>query len=153
MKSDPDTTTQGDKTTEKDQPQLESQAVDLPASPPRTPNAGPSEITRHQSSQNHSTCFTPGSMIGEPAPNESSENRDSRPPPSPKTAETTAARRKYKRAKELTRDERIGIQYLREYGGFTYEEIFLRCGRRFTMRQIQDACTGPATPRKKGRRK
>lgn len=53
-------------------------------------------------------------------------------------------------SKQVSRDDRIRIQTLREYMGWTYHHIADTMG--FTTRQVQTACTSPVTP-KKGTRK
>ena len=54
------------------------------------------------------------------------------------------------RQRHLSRDDRIKIQTLRRYAGWTYQRIADTLG--FTRRQIQTACTSPVTPRKGARR-
>ncbi len=51
-----------------------------------------------------------------------------------------------KKALDLSRDQRIEIQALRKYAGWTYQQIALYTP--FTLRQIQYACSGPVTPQK-----
>ena len=46
--------------------------------------------------------------------------------------------------RHLSRDARIEIQALRNYAEWTYEQIALRTP--YTLRQVQYACTHPATP-------
>jgi len=53
-----------------------------------------------------------------------------------------------KRSHETGRTDRIRIRTLHQYGGFHYEDIFRTFQGRFTLRQIQWACTGPTTPQK-----
>ncbi|KAK4231193.1 hypothetical protein QBC38DRAFT_261141 [Podospora fimiseda] len=161
------------------EPQQPADDLPVPASPPQRPSTpiNQLEVTPDQISENQDdaegTCAAPPSEstvnVGETTPavdkaNETTpeteqqqqpqplQQQQSLSPALPLTAATTKQKPKYKKNKDLTRDERIGIQYLRRYGKFTYQEIFLRCERRFTIRQIQDACNGPATPKKKGRR-
>ncbi|KAK3368195.1 hypothetical protein B0H63DRAFT_487973 [Podospora didyma] len=55
------------------------------------------------------------------------------------------------KAPELTRDERIGVQTLRNLAGLTYLEIARRTG--YTYRRVQRACAGPLTPQKARKRK
>ncbi|KAI1140785.1 hypothetical protein F5Y05DRAFT_286849 [Hypoxylon sp. FL0543] len=53
-----------------------------------------------------------------------------------------------KRAKELTRDDKLTVRTLKKYfPELTYIQLSQKTG--FTFRQIQDALHGPLTPRKK----
>jgi hypothetical protein len=58
---------------------------------------------------------------------------------------------KRSKCRDLSRDDRIKVRGLHQYGHFTYPEIARRTN--FSQRQVQRACTGPATPQKTKLRK
>jgi transposase len=88
---------------------------------PRTPSPGGQSPLQHYASQN--SLRNPLAEINSP---------------------NQLGKRAYSR--QLSRDERIKIRALHEYGHFTYSEIASRTG--FTQRQVQRAVTGPPTPQK-----
>ena len=58
------------------------------------------------------------------------------------------------RSRDLSRDDKIRIRALHDIAGWTYQEILVKTNRRWTFRQIQDACTGPRlTPQKNKKKK
>ncbi|KAM7218655.1 hypothetical protein V8F06_005974 [Rhypophila decipiens] len=61
------------------------------------------------------------------------------------TSSTPSRRLKRAKRRDLTRDQRIGIKALHDFG-HTYEEISQRTG--YSIRQIQYAVNGHATPQK-----
>jgi len=52
------------------------------------------------------------------------------------------------REPELTRDQRLEIRTLRKYNRWSYITLARETGH--TVQQVQKACTGPLTPKKKG---
>lgn len=56
-----------------------------------------------------------------------------------------------KNAPQLSRDERLQVQSLRNYGNLSYAEIAQKMG--FTIRQVQFACISPVTPQKRREKK
>ncbi|KAK3692983.1 hypothetical protein B0T22DRAFT_32285 [Podospora appendiculata] len=81
-----------------------------------------------------------------PSDTSSVRSTGSVPPSAP--GPSTPVRKPY--PKHLTRDQRIEIRALRNYAKWTYDQI--AAVTPYTHRQIQGACTGPLSPKKKGRR-
>ncbi|KAI1826570.1 hypothetical protein F4861DRAFT_66119 [Xylaria intraflava] len=54
---------------------------------------------------------------------------------------------KRKRAKNLSREQRIEVKTLREVYKWSYAEIAAKLG--YTQRQVQTACSKPTTPKKR----
>ena len=56
-----------------------------------------------------------------------------------------STRQRKNKSHELTRDERLKIKSLYEFGGFNYREIVRRTGHSYN--QVRYACNNPVTPR------
>ncbi|KAK3333053.1 hypothetical protein B0T19DRAFT_115543 [Cercophora scortea] len=82
------------------------------------------------------------------APSDASSVRSTGSVPPSAPGPSTPVRKPY--PKHLTRDQRIEIRALRNYAKWTYDQI--AAVTPYTHRQIQGACTGPLSPKKKGRR-
>src|SRR6185437_10026186 len=58
---------------------------------------------------------------------------------------------KRKRSTELSRDEKVELRAFRKHLGWDYYQIAQATGK--TVRQVQNACTGPLTPQKHKKRR